>query len=500
MTNEPCHPHPQDDQYNREKQIRPGGSVQQRREVYDVLKRITVTDGIEKNNNALSIHKSTDCMVPLNGKAFFRGSLKIMDDELSSMDGDVLDDVEGILPPLLAGYNLQNEAVKRGIWCAVEEGGSKKKKKKLWCLEREEALELFASMEGGIDKVGNVRNDSCNNDMMPMPMMEIRESYDEHGRRIESECSNVHSRLNALSNLHDGIADSSGLHDYVKTDADTCLSDDFHHDEQKKKNIDYGAISKRLDELILLEENEESLTKNKSKVNKLRGRSNKKSSSPYSSGWNRGFLNGSTSKKSNNTRRPENGNKNSNAEIPSVPKESTLPNYNSKKNIPENVRLPEDGNKTSIAETSKVTKESASPIYNIKKNIRKPANVTIHLSNNEVIPIPRIGTQSVKALKEAEQQQRRQEQHRPQAKLVSRRSNNKSSSSTSRLRSRTFEPNVMSNHVMERPITSNSVESKSLQRSVIDKVPESFSNNDHAKPKKLSKFAQRRLEMRQESG
>merc|ERR1719329_1840682 len=136
----------------------------------------------------------------------------------------------------------------------------------------------------------------------------------------------------------------------------------------------------------------------------------------------------------------------------------------------------------------------------IKKNIRKPANVTIHLSNNEVIPIPRIGTQSVKALKEAEQQQRRQEQHRPQAKLVSRRSNNKSSSSTSRLRSRTFEPNVMSNHVMERPITSNSVESKSLQRSVIDNVPESFSNNDHAKPKKLSKFAQRRLEMRQESG
>lgn len=313
--------------------------------------------------------------------------------------------------------------IKKGFLNSGKKSGSKKKK-----------ADIKASLKPA-QKANSTRASPSNATASPiLPFMEIREEFDKDGNEVKAEALNI---SNELVNFHRELKEKKeGLKIELKSEkqnekneiVDALLNNlpeknnfeettekDTKKEERKlqKQTKNYDQISTRLDQLILLEEEDmKKKAENVKSSKRLRGK-----------GWAKGFLDNSASIKEK-------------------------PNTRMKAKLESRVERPLDEVKTSLPKT-------------VPNNVERGNKTVQFKSTNEVKEIPRIGNRSVV------------ETIRP--------SINKTP--------------VQSIQKRETHFIGNIVERDQLRTAVQPRD----NNSQQTEPrKKLSKFAQRRLQQRQQ--
>ena len=341
-----------------------------------------------------------------------------------------------------------------------------------------------------------------------LPSVDIREEYDAKGNRMLGEAVNVQARLEAFrQTLQQGGAGMTtepavtqslagkqgGIINTAPKDVISRSSEAMEIKEEEKvvekKQLDYDALSKRLDELIILEEKAVEVEANETK--KKKGFKGKRSSG----GWNRGFLNGGGDDSSPKSKSSQSKSKSKGAKKTLQSSQSA----STKAMTAVEMQKPAPARRTASA-----------PAISTRNKVQ----VRIRESLNETKEIPRIGSQSVNALKQKPQHFPPPEPApRSSVGLVSRNSNlgrsasrqQKVNGDSSSLFSSSrpvheFGADVFGG-VKEKEVTSTpSVvrknDSKRAQQSY-DSSDAAIAAARTAPKKKLSKFAQQRLEMKQ---
>ena len=290
-----------------------------------------------------------------------------------------------------------------------------------------------------------------------LPFFEIKEEIDGSGRVLRSETVNVTKQLELVANeLQDPHGESKDAMDGTEPEHDAVISMDYVEDELDNKqpvtDQDFEALSTRLDELARLEEEAEAKSaENLSSAIKLQGKS-----------WSKGFLGGKSAKR---LAKPKQQQMQPNdLKIRSkVGTTEALPKQQIKKGT-------DKGWSKGFLNSSPKPAKAAAPRNELplsseskpsapKTDDERSRRVSFQ-SNAEVKEIPRIGTQSVASLKKAP----------PPTPISSDPVINKP------VPTRTFDSSVFTGVVKERP------------------VGKSTNQQDNKPKKKLSKFAQERMQ------
>mmetsp|Transcript_13040 Transcript_13040/g.18463 ORF Transcript_13040/g.18463 Transcript_13040/m.18463 type:complete len:380 (+) Transcript_13040:94-1233(+) len=287
----------------------------------------------------------------------------------------------------------------------------------------------------------------------PMGFFEIREEYDSQGREIKAEAIDVAKELKYLQkqSKNEGNADNllEGYSSKNKGISSSSweLEEEFHEEVEEKKtraNVsdeDYAALSSRLEELALLEEQ----AKKQKKTNI------KSSKKLQSKSWGKGFLDGP--KKSKNNHNIEGG-KNS------IKKSSNDGGWgtgflNNPKKSEKSIKKVSQVQRT-VTDSSRSEAQSRNSANIMSESAKK----VVFQQNDEIREIPRIGQRSAADL-------------RPQVPQ-------KQSPINPPVQSRSLEKNIFTGLVKERPVATNRIGGL---RSETAPAP---------RKKKLSKFAQER--------
>ena len=303
-----------------------------------------------------------------------------------------------------------------------------------------------------------------------LPFMEIREEFDDEGNEINSEAMNMSKVLDNVKNeikskhgkgesqnemlnalLAATIEEDDQMNGDDNDDDDNDDDDDANEDQEVPKERPYQDISDRFDQLIRLEEEAEMKKKgNLKSAKKLQG-----------SGWTKGFL---TNNKTTSTRTKKGAKSMANSTTTTAPSDSTS--------------------------------DSASEASSRARRVQFRAS-------NEVKEIPRIGNRSIQSVKAP-----------PQSAIVEELASSLEDFSMSNSRTIPIQsspssssrgpsmPNSLEHNTIQNPPSSSRGPSKSVSIGGVMERP-GLKNNMHKKaendgsnvePKRLSRFAQRRLE------
>lgn len=280
-----------------------------------------------------------------------------------------------------------------------------------------------------------------------LPFMDILEEYDESGNQVKAEALDVSKQLIDFQRKMKGYYQNDETKESFDSDTESVgenslTNTDFVDDDidfntaVPTKQQSYEEISARLDKLALLEAEEEIKKQHNMKSSrKLQGK-----------GWSKGFLSSNTSKTSHE---------------------------NHKKTHATNVIVPSDAEK--VPSNPTVNKTDT----NISQDDRE--RKVQFSNNNQVKTIPRIGTKSIQSVMGSTRQ---------------------SQESDSVLRPQDIEEIAMKNVVMSpstETITSNKGTKPVSIGGVVERqnvTSERNTTSEDTEPKKLSRFAQRRQQMR----
>jgi len=438
-----------------------------------------------------STDDSVSCMVPLNSRAFFKGRITF-DGQQQHTDA-CGEQVSAILPQ-------HNICLKEGTDWGEEEVYLKSKIKSFRgygkqddggvgdnlciamslddaiarCMEASKPTVKAATNEfrhvnskkfDGNTKTRSVyeRKQDEKSAGMDLPCFEIREEFDSQGNQILCEAVDVQARIDILLKKEGSRKESTTSirkRAHINGSGNANSSDGLdifeNHEYQATLDEEYERISSRLDELIMLEEEE------LEKKDRINIRQRKQTSSARKGGWKKGFLTSNPRTTSSQLKREE----------------------KSKKTIAKNDDM-EDG------ETSK----------------NKTATICEDL--NEIFPIPRIGTQSIKNLREQlvstnQSMNHQSSSSRPPVNIVKRTSSNISRRNGA-IESHSLEERGDHDNVKVRSFDKSTFTGEILERSFASKNSFIQSKKEHganfatATPhKKLSKFARQRIEMKQQ--
>ena len=466
-----------------------------------------------KSNSTRERSSSSTCrsnimnvMIPVNSKAFFRGRISLGpysdgDDtnESSSSSRSSSNTSDKILPQF---SHVLDDGAEGEIWVdvgRVHQNSNRNEKSKMQCLSLNEAVDVFRqknqdshislfesssckSASSPLSTSSQINNPSILSSSvkeknmadaktssslpLPLPCFDIKESYDASGKHIVSECVDVQSQLNFLMNNQNDISSSK------QSNTENIVDDVYDNEDYGKDfgvlnnlSIDYNRISKRLDELILLEEENEKQHHVSGIKQRLEGRGQRQSKKASVGGWKKGFLND----KSQGVMEKKGRTNNDGYKTTDTSLNNSLPPERMGSNELRSLFMSSD-------------KKSSG------------ASVTIHESFNEVIPIPRIGTSSVKAMKDAQLQAKEisPQIHSPrQAKLASRRfsipvpTKQDVPKKNFHVEPHPFDQHILSEHVKERPLFTMSSHSEGT-------------GSVNQPQKKLSMFAERRMQSKSE--
>ena len=439
-----------------------------------------------------SADDSVSCMVPLNSRAFFKGRITFNGqhaDACSEEDSAILPQhniylKEGtdceeeiyLKSKSICGYGKQDDdgigdnfCVAMSLDDAIARCMEASKPAVKATMNEIRNVNVNSKKFDGNTKTrsGYERKQDEESAGMDLPCFEIREEFDSQGNQILGEAIDVQARIDILLKKEGSRKESttsirkraniSGLENSNSSDG---LDTFEKHEYQATLDEEYEKISSRLDELIMLEEEE------LEKEERINIRRRKQKSLARKGGWKKGFL---TS----------------------------------------NPRTTNDATSLQLKREEKSKKTSAKSDDMENGETSKNKTATICEDLNEVFPIPRIGTQSIKNLKGQLVSTNQSMNHhpnssRPPVNIVKRASSN-ISRRNGVIESNSSEQRGVHNNVKVRSFDKSTFTGEILERSFASKNSFIQSKKDHgpnlatATPhKKLSKFARQRIEMKQQ--